>query len=693
MRRSTLVLGLALLAAPEVGRGAAKRNVEVGDLFRIKAVGAPQISADGKWVAYTVTTKDEDKDKSETRVWMAPVDGGDPLPMSVAGKNASEPRFSPDGKYVSFLAARGEDGDDDDAKTQVWLLDRRGGEAQQLTEVMQGVDGYEWSPDGKRLVLLVQDPTPQELEAQHHKEAGTKPARPKADPPAVIDRIQFKRDDSGYLDRRRTHLYVFDVAEKKLSQVTSGDYDDAQPAWSPDGRFLAFSSNRTAEPDSSYDSNLWLVASDSPDKGKTLVQVTTNPGSDDQPAWSPDGKWIAYVSSVQPELLWYSTQHLALIAAPTAGGRAAEPSSSPSRSTATPRAPSSRPTAGSIYFLLEDSGTTHVAKIPVGGGTVSHPVGGARSVGAFTTSKDGTIAAQVSEPMLPNEVFVVKNGGTPRQLTTTNKKWLDEVRLSDVEDVEATSPDGTKVEAFVVKPAGFTPVMKYPALLRIHGGPTSEYEAAFNFEAQLFAANGYVVVLPNPRGSTGYGQDFCRAIFADWGNKDEQDVIAALDHTIAQGLRRPRPHRRRRLVVRRDPHRLRHQQDDALQGAISGAGGGPLAELLRPRPLSTRVGGGARPALAAPRRVGTPLLAVLQRREDHDADPLYGRRHRLERSGRRLGEHVSGDAAVGEADAARRLPGRASWNPPAELPEGPTRAVPRLVREVREGRECTAPAS
>src|SRR5262245_13711732 len=142
MRRTILLVGLVLLAAPA---SAAKRNVEVGDLFRIKAVGAPQISADGKWVAYTVTTKDEGKDKSETRVWMAPVEGGDPLPLTVAGKNASEPRFSPDGKYVSFLAARGEDGDDDDAKTEVWLLDRRGGEAQQLTEVMQGVDGYEGS--------------------------------------------------------------------------------------------------------------------------------------------------------------------------------------------------------------------------------------------------------------------------------------------------------------------------------------------------------------------------------------------------------------------------------------------------------------------------------------------------------------------------------------------------------------------
>ena len=169
------------------------------------------------------------------------------------------------------------------------------------------MDAFEWAPDGKKLALLIKDPSPEEIEAQKHKDAGTKPVREKAPPVSVVDRLQIKRDYEGYLDRRRTHLYVFDLASKKPAQVTSGDHDDRDPAWSPDGRFLAFVSNHTEDPDANYDSNVWVVAADNPDKGKTLIQVTTNPGDDDQPAWSPDGKWIAYVTNPEPKILWYAT--------------------------------------------------------------------------------------------------------------------------------------------------------------------------------------------------------------------------------------------------------------------------------------------------------------------------------------------------------------------------------------------------
>ena len=210
-----LVLGLTLAAAPP----AAKRNLQVDDLFRIQNVGDPQVSPEGRWVAYTVATSTLKEDKSETQVWMAPTDGGEPLPMTAKGTSASHPRFSPDGKYLAFLAARPDEGEEkDDAKAQVWLLDRRGGEAQRLTEVPQGVESFEWAPDGRRLVLLVKDPSPAELEAQQHKAAGTKPVRPKAPPVSVVDRLQMKRDYEGYLDRRRTHLYVFDLASRKPAQ-------------------------------------------------------------------------------------------------------------------------------------------------------------------------------------------------------------------------------------------------------------------------------------------------------------------------------------------------------------------------------------------------------------------------------------------------------------------------------------------
>jgi dipeptidyl aminopeptidase/acylaminoacyl peptidase len=566
---SFLIVGLMLDAAAP----AAKRNLQVDDLFRIKTVGDPQVSADGRWVAYTVATASLKEDKSETQVWMAPTDGGEPLPMTAKGNSASRPRFSPDGKSLAFLAARPDEGESkDDAKAQVWLLDRRGGEAQRLTEVPQGVEAFEWAPDGKKLALLIRDPSPEEIEAQKNKEAGTKPVRPKAPPVSVIDRQQFKRDNEGYLDRRRTHLYVFTPEGKTLAQVTSGDHDDRDPVWSPDGRFLAFASNHTEDSDANYDSNVWVVAADNPDKGGTLIQVTTNPGDDDQPAWSPDGKWIAYVTNPEPKLLWYATSHLALLPAPTAGGPRAEPKLLTRPLDRNVRQPEFAPDSASIYFRLEDSGEEHISRIPVTGGAVTHAIGGPRAATAFAVGREGTIAALVSEPQFPDEVFVLK-GGALKQLTHANKELLDSVRLGEVEEVQFKSKDGTTIEGFVVKPPGFSPALKYPALLRIHGGPVSQYDKSFSFEEQLFAANGYVVVLPNPRGSSGYGQDFSRAIFADWGTKDTQDVLAGIDYVIAQGYA--------------DPDRLGVggwsyggiltnyviSQTDRFKGAISGAGG------------------------------------------------------------------------------------------------------------------------
>jgi len=552
---------------------AAKRNLQIDDLFRLKTVADPQLSHDSRWVAYTVQTASLKEDKSETQVWMAPTDGGQPLPMTAKGTSASHPRFSPDGRSLGFLAARPDEGEDkDDAKTQVWLLDRRGGEAQRLSEVLQGVEAFEWAPDGKRLLLLIKDPSPEEIEAQKHKDAGTKLVRPKAPPVNVIDRQQFKRDNEGYLDRRRTHLFVFDLASKKLAQVTSGDHDDRDPAWSPDGRFLAFVSKHTEDQDANYDTNVWVVAADNPDKGKTLVQVTASPGEDGQPAWSPDGKWIAYVTNPEPKLLWYATSHLALVPAPTAGAARAEPKLLTKPLDRNVRAPQFAPDSASIYFRLEDGGEEHLARIPVAGSAVTRPIAGPRAVGPYVVGKDGTIAALASEPQLPEEVFLLK-GGALRQLTHANKDLLDEVRLADFEEAQFKSKDGTPVEGFIVKPPGFSPELKYPALLVIHGGPVAQYDKSFFFEAQLFAAHGYVVLLPNPRGSSGYGQDFCRAIFADWGNKDTQDVLASVDHAVAQGYV--------------DPDRLGVggwsyggiltnyviSQTDRFKAAISGAGG------------------------------------------------------------------------------------------------------------------------
>jgi dipeptidyl aminopeptidase/acylaminoacyl peptidase len=528
-----IVLAIALSARvadsapPQARPSTALRNITIDDYFKIQDVSQPELSPDGLWVAYTVRTRMLKGDKNETRIWMVSAHGGDALPMSAEGVSSGHPRWSPDGKYLAFTSSR------NGGKSQVWLLNRLGGEAVKLTEIPQGVGDFEWSPDGTRLVLVIRDPKAEDLEAAKDKDRPA-PAKPKTQPPWVIDRLQFKRDTIGYLDRHRTHLFVFDVAKKTSTQITSGDFDDAQPAWSPDGKQLAFTSNRSQpDPDATRDSNIWVVAADNTDKGAHLTQITTNPAPDDQPAWSSDGKWIAYVTELDPHLFYYSTQHLAVI--PFNGGTAKVLTLSFDRSIRRPRFSSD---GKFIYFTAEDDGTQNLCRIAITGDEITRPIGGRLNVSAFTVGKDGEIAAQISTPERPDEIFLQK-GSELTRLTKTNDELISQLRLSSPEYVHFRSKDGTAVAGYLYKPAGYDAAKKVPTLLHPHGGPVGQYTASFDHLVQLFAANGYAVLLPNPRGSSGYGQKFCAAIYADWGNKDYQDDIAMVDYAVEQGIADP----------------------------------------------------------------------------------------------------------------------------------------------------------
>jgi dipeptidyl aminopeptidase/acylaminoacyl peptidase len=500
----------------------ATRNLTVDDFFKIRDLDEPQLSPDGKWVAFTVTFSCLQEDEVKSRIWMVPTAGGEPVPMTAEDKSASRPRWSPDGRYLAFL------GQTEEEETQVWTLYRHGGDSQPLTETVQGVKAYEWSPDGKRMVLVLQDPKPEELKK---KEGGQE--EEKTPPPWVITRRQFKQDYVGYLDSRRTHLYVLDVESKEMVQVTSGDYDDSQPAWSPDGRYIAFTSNRTADPDSNYNTDIWVVAADSADPGRSLLQVTINPGADTSPSFSPDGEWLTHISAIDTEAVLYATNHLAVT--PARGGDIRVLTGEIDRNVYAPRF---SPDSSTILFALESSGELSLVQIPVEGGVVKTLVGGQRSVSAFSTEAQGMIATLVSEPHLPAEVSLLE-GDELRRLTHTNDELLNGINLGKVEKVSFPSRDGTVVEGFIVKPPGFEAGVRYPTILRIHGGPMAQYDFAFHFEAQLFAGAGYLVVLPNPRGSTGYGQGFCSAIWQGWGGVDYEDVMAAVDDAIARGYADP----------------------------------------------------------------------------------------------------------------------------------------------------------
>lgn len=496
-----------------------KKPIAVADLMKLKSASNPQISPDGKWIAYTISEMNLKKDKSETQLWIIPAQGGEAIPMtSKEFYSASNPKWSPDNKYLSFLAALPE------GKTQVWKLNRKGGDAQQLTKIKQGVSGHEWSPDGKRILLSLKDPKPEELTDDKEDDKKAKPV--------VIDRLQFKMDYKGYLDRYRTHLYILTPGDSIPVQITSGDFDDTSADWSPDGKSVAFVSNRTTNPDGNSNTDIWIVSADNKDKGVKLQQVTTNPNSDNDPTWSPDGKHITFTTIIDTKAMWYATKKLAIT--PTSGGSPKILAENLDRNINKPKFSQD---GKSIYFLVEENGTSIIASINPSGENFKRLVQGEFSIGDYSLN-GSMIAILLAKSNQPHEVYSFEKNEI-KKLTAVNDEILDKVQKPIVEKIHFKSEDGTDIEGFVVKPIGFNPKTKYPLILWLHGGPVSQYEFDFNESAQLFAANGYVTLLINPRGSSGYGQPFSEALFADWGNKDYQDVMAGVDYAIAQGYADP----------------------------------------------------------------------------------------------------------------------------------------------------------
>jgi dipeptidyl aminopeptidase/acylaminoacyl peptidase len=535
---SRLAIFLAVLVltpfAPAQQPSPSPRPITIDDYFQIREVHDPQLSPDAQSVAYVVKTAILKTDKNEERIWMVPRSGGDAIALTAEGVSSSHPRWSPDGKSIAFLSERNE------GQTQVWLLSLRGGEAQRLTETPQDVEDFAWSPDGRRIVLVLRDASPEQLEAAKEAkdkegEASSKEKK-KTPKPYVIDRLQFKFDEIGYIDRRRTHLYVFDLAAKGLAQVTSGDYDDSEPAWSPDGKLLAFTSNRSKpDPDLTYNSDIWVVASNNSDKGAHPTQITTNSGSDTTPAWSPDGKWLTYVTQLDPKLFDYATKHIAV--SPAAGGEAKVLTLAFDRVSITPRF---SPDGKTIYFIADDDGTQNVCRVPVTGGEITRPVRGRLMVNDYSLAPTGDLVAQIATIDRPDDLFTVSSSdGKLTQITHTNDALMSQLKLAHGEYVHFKSKDGTIVSGYLYKPLDYVSGKKYPAILRPHGGPVWAYYAEFAHLAQLYAANGYAVLFPNPRGSTGYGEKFAKAIYADWGNKDFQDDMAMVDYAIEQGIADP----------------------------------------------------------------------------------------------------------------------------------------------------------
>lgn len=542
-----------------------RRPLQSDDIFELKTVGDPRISPDGAWVAYTVSWLDRKDDSSDTDIYMVATSGGAPIRLTSSKKPENSPRWSPDGRYLAFLSSR------DGKKTQVYLLDRRGGEAQAFTDYKTGAASIAWSPDSSKLALLVPDPDPNDSEsdsstgsAQGPSTGSGQAADSKKPKPHVITRLQFMRDGEGYLNDVKRHIHVFDIATKADIEIAHNRYDDGAPVWAPDGTLVAFSANRTDNPDANDNSDIYVVELRT---GAVPRQVTTSPSPDNAPAFSPDGKSIAYITGGDPKDIWYATNRLAVV--PVGGGAPTILTAGLDRNVSRVQFTGD---GAAVLFLIEEGGNSHLARVPAADGPIVRVLDGERDVNAYDVnaydvSKTGDVAILQSQPQLPAEVFVVKaaEAGEPVRVTHVNDEFLAKVSLGAVERFKAKSADGTMIDAYLTRPPN-APAGKLPTILRIHGGPVSQFSTGFNLEWQMLAARGFAVVAANPRGSSGYGRDFSRAIFADWGNKDRAAVgeHGALDEDLAvlpdgqdrdadarAGRRRrhERPHRRRPAAV------------------------------------------------------------------------------------------------------------------------------------------------
>lgn len=484
------------------------------DIYRLQNITDPQVSPDGKWIAYTLSSVDTTKDKRNADLWMVSWDGKESVQLTNGPDGESKARFSPDGQYISFVSAR-----QGATKSQIWLMDRRGGEAKKLTDFKTDLEDYVWSPDGKKLALILRAP-------DYADSAKTKVRKP-----YVLDRYHFKADVRGYLESSPVHLYLFDVATKKLDTLTTGIYDETSPVWSPDGSQLAFVSNRTEDPDKNQNTDIYVIDAR---KGATVKQLTTWTGADNSPAWSPDGKQIAYLrSTASGNFLMYDQPMLALIK--REGG-------DPKLLSKTLDRPVRNPTwskdGQAIGVLVQDDRQSYVGQYTLADGKFTKLAGGNRSFSSLETALSGNWLTMLSDPQTPGELYAIENGN-PRRLTHTHDEFLAPLELATVEGFSSRSKDGAQVSNVLYRPANIPATKKLPAIMFIHGGPVSQDEYSFDLTRQLLAAGGYAVVAVNYRGSNGRGIDYTKAIYADWGNKEVLDILGATDYIVEKGIADP----------------------------------------------------------------------------------------------------------------------------------------------------------
>jgi len=482
-----------------------KKLLTAMDLLKINGVGNPRISPDASRVAYTVSEVKMEKDKewkTVTQVWVVPTAGSRARQFTRGEKSSSQPEWSPDGSMIAFLSDREKDGE-----RQVWMMLADGGEAWSVTSHKGGVSGFHFSPDGKRLVLTATDQPNKDEE----------------------DRRKVK-DDTMVIDHdiKMTHLWLFDLDKKEEKRLTEGNYTVSDPQWSPDGTRISYVTRPTPKADDGDQDNIWVLTVASSEKQK----ITSDERSSQNARWSPDGKWIAYNSSERGGI---STSFLNVIAA--AGGTPRELTTNFELPVGTPVWSADGKT---IYFSTNTREAIEVYSADVATGAVKQLTQRGGAIGISEISRDGKrFVGTVSSNQEPTEIYVANAAYSSPSEITDHNGWLRDYSLAQSEVVKWKSKDGTEIEGVLTKPVGYVAGTKVPLLLNPHGGPTGASLNAWFGTPQVLAANGFAVLQPNFRGSTGKGIEFTRANKNTWGKGDYEDCMSGVDAMIANGIADP----------------------------------------------------------------------------------------------------------------------------------------------------------
>ncbi len=524
-----------------------QRTITIEDLYKLTPTGHPRISPDGKRIAFVVTSIDEHKQDYRSSIWIVPTAGGEAQQFTSGAANAGSPSWSPDGRWLAFVSEReGEQANRDEkeakklgkGKPQIWLIPTSGGEAHQLTYMQHGASNPVWSPDSK--YVLFNAPTgPADEESEDGK------PMPKV---RVIDRLWYRLDGVGFIYERRTHLFLIDVAGGEPQQLTDGDWDDGDQAWSPDGSRIAFTSSRAEDRWRLPSPDVYTLAI-SDGRAADLRCLTDGTLSCSSPAWSPDGKTIAFLAGLKLR----SGGHTDIYTIPANAERSAATSLSQEFEGSfadwtnsdvgdehLAPAPAWSSDGRTLFALASHRGATRVFAISLDGAGQQPPTLTPGDIHVRDMSVDqaaNNMALLIGSPTRVQEIYARSTAvsGELRRLTGFNEDFLGELALSTPEYMPYTGADGWPMDGWIMKPHDFDPSKKYPLIVEIHGGPATQYGYGFFHEMQLLTATGYVVLYTNPRGSIGYGRNFSLAVRGAWGEKDSLDIMAGVDALLQRG--------------------------------------------------------------------------------------------------------------------------------------------------------------